>query len=81
MGDTDADNSFLSQSVINYPGIKGTEIAFETIRTEQNRKAVTRKNTKRDNKKTCFDPVLLYFVLKEALSTNHHLELSQKDVI
>ena len=35
MGDTDADNSFLSQPVINYPGIKGTEIAFETIRTKQ----------------------------------------------
>ena len=35
MGDTDADNSSLSQPVINYPGIKGTEIAFETIRTKQ----------------------------------------------
>ena len=35
MGDTDADNSFLSQPVINYPGIKGTEIAFETIKTKQ----------------------------------------------
>ena len=75
MGDTDADNSFLSQPVINYPGIKGTEIAFETIKTKQ-KKLLPGKTQKRDNKKPCFDPVLLYFVLKEALSTNHHFKLS-----
>ena len=48
MADTDANNSLLSQPVINYPGIKGKEIACETIRTKH--KAVTRKNTKSNNK-------------------------------
>ena len=75
MDDTDANNSFLPQSLINYPGIKEKEIACETKRTKH--KSCCQEKHKKDNKRPCFDPVIIYLLLKEIFSTNHHSELSQ----